>query len=156
MAGDVQHEEPVTELLRAATAVVPAWLRRITTDACRRAGRAVGESERDAIDRMVAETSASVLSALGELLATDVDEQRTTPLTLFRDAVSGPTALLDELGVTPPPSDAFGGERFPDDRFGLGPAAWSDIDDQLHQPGIVWGAWKAMTVLSRRRDDGLR
>lgn len=156
MSGDVQHEEPVVELLRTATAVVPGWLHRITTDACRRAGRSIDESELEAIDRMVADTAASVLAALGALLAIDVDEQRTTPLSLFRDAVAAPTALLDQLGVAPPSPDPFGGERFPADRFGLGPAAWSDIDERLHQPGIVWGAWKAMTVLTRRRDEGLR
>jgi hypothetical protein len=40
--------------------------------------------------------------------------------------------------------------------FGLGPASWTDVDPELHEPGITWGAWKAMTVLRRRRDEGLR
>jgi hypothetical protein len=156
MPADVQLDEPAAELLRVASDVVPGWLLRVTTGACGRAGLHLDESDRSLVDRMVDDTTSSLLAALSDLLATDVDEQRTTPLTLFRDAVAAPTALLDRLGVTPPAPDPFGGERFPDDRFALGPATWSDIDPALHQPGLVWGASKAMTVLTRRRDEGLR
>jgi hypothetical protein len=46
--------------------------------------------------------------------------------------------------------------QVPDDLYGLGPATWSDIDPAMHDPGIAWGAWKAMTVLQRRRDEGRR
>jgi hypothetical protein len=34
--------------------------------------------------------------------------------------------------------------------YGLSPATWTDVDPDLHEPGIVWGAWKAKTVLDRR------
>lgn len=156
MPGDVQLDDPAAELLRVAADVVPGWLLRITTGACARAGFRLDPSDRDVVDRMVDDTSSSLIAALRDLLATDVDEQRTTPLTLFREAVAAPTAVLDQLGVAPPPPDPFGGERFPHDRFGLGPAAWTDVDPSLHQPGLVWGASKAMTVLTRRRDAGLR
>ena len=31
-----------------------------------------------------------------------------------------------------------------------------DVDPALHEPGIVWGAWKAKTILDRRRAEGHR
>ncbi|MEY2959453.1 MAG: hypothetical protein RLZZ01_2021, partial [Actinomycetota bacterium] len=107
----------------------------------------------DAVRRMLVE--------LADLLRTDVDAQRTTPLSLFRAAVAGPNRWLLDQGVRPPggeasPADRDLSERFPDDPFGLGPATWSDIHPDLHEPGITWGAWKAMTVLRRRQDEGRR
>jgi hypothetical protein len=38
----------------------------------------------------------------------------------------------------------------------LGPATWSDVHPDLQEPGLAWGAWKAMVVLRRRRDEGRR
>ncbi|MAT04847.1 MAG: hypothetical protein CL424_07375 [Acidimicrobiaceae bacterium] len=110
----------------------------------------------DDLDRVVAETAADLLAALERLLATDVDEQRTNPLSLFRGAVAAPTELLRAHEVPAPPIDRFAEEHFPDDPYRLGPATWTDIDDSLQTPGLTWGAWKAMTVLQRRRDEGLR
>ena len=108
------------------------------------------------LDAMVESESERVLSALAELLAQDVDRQRTNPLSLFRDAVAAPTALLRSIGAPPPLADSFTSERFPEDVYQLGPAAWSDIDPRLREPGLAWGAWKAMTVLRRRHEEGLR
>jgi len=149
----VQPPEPPAVLLDVSRRVVPAWLRRITVGACRRSGLDGAEYAED-LDAMVEHAAADVLERLAELMQTDVDEQRTTPLTLFREAVREPTIWLRAHDVQPlgVPSDG----RFPDDIYGLGPATWSDIDPALHEPGLTWGAWKAMTVLARRRDDGLR
>jgi hypothetical protein len=44
----------------------------------------------------------------------------------------------------------------PDDHYAIAPATWTDVDESLREPGLVWGAWKAATVLARRRSDGLR
>ena len=98
--------------------------------------------------------SAEALGRLADLMATDVDDQRTTPLTIFREAIREPTAWLRSHDVRSPGASADGGA--PDDVYRLGPATWSDIDPALHEPGLRWGAWKAMTVLARRRDEGLR
>jgi hypothetical protein len=97
-----------------------------------------------------------LLHDLEHLLRTDVDAQRTNPLSLFRSAVVGPNRWLLERGVRPPGADPYVAERFADDVFGLGPATWSDIHPDLHEPGIAWGAWKALTVLRRRHDEGRR
>lgn len=154
MADDVQPRNPPEALLEASREVVPGWLRRITADVVRRSG--LDEAAlADELDAVAEHAAADVLDRLAELMDTDVDEQRTTPLTLFRDGVREPTAWLRSHGVQPPPAGPADG-HFPDDVYRLGPATWADIDPALHEPGLMWGAWKAMTVLARRRDDGLR
>lgn len=153
MVDDVQPLEPPAHLLDVARQVVPGWLRRITVDVGRRGGVDLAQFGPE-LDEMVELASADVLAQLADLLGTDVDEQRTTPLTLFRQAIRTPTEWLQAHQVQPPPSPPAGG--FPDDVYHLGPATWSDIDAALHEPGLTWGAWKAMTVLTRRRDEGLR
>lgn len=154
MQPDEAAVDPGAALLEAARRVVPGWLRRITVDAARRGGVDQAQLELR-IDAVVDRASEELLARLADLLATDVDEQRTTPLTLVRAAVREPTQLLLELGAVPPPSSPDAG-RFADDVYRLGPATWSDVDPSLHEPGLAWGAWKAMTVLARRRDEGLR
>ncbi len=155
MTEDVQLDEPAAALLAAAHAAVPSWLRRITLAAASRAGTPSIEFEGD-VESMVQEAAPRLLQDLFGLLATDVDEQTTNPLSIMRQGVAAPTALLQAHDVEPPPPDPFGAERFPDDVYRLGPATWVDIDSALHEPGLTWGAWKAMTVLRRRRDEGLR
>ncbi|MEJ7583271.1 MAG: hypothetical protein WKF43_04120 [Acidimicrobiales bacterium] len=93
---------------------------------------------------------------LRELLALDVDEQPTGPLALLREAVRYPTAVLRDVGVTPVPRDAFAERAFPDDVYGLAPASFADIDPDLTEPGVAWGAAKAHVILARRRREGRR
>lgn len=152
MTDDVQPPEPPILLLDVSRRVAAPWLRRVTAAAARRGGVDV-TAESDALDELAERAAATLVAELADLLATDVDDQRTTPLTVFRQAVREPTAWLRARGV-PPPASIDGPPG--DDVYGLGPATWSDVDPDLHEPGLTWGAWKAMTVLRRRRDDGLR
>jgi len=130
-------------------------MRRVTLAAAA-AGGFGAEALDPMLEAIVESESARLVEALRRLLATDVDEQRTNPLSLFRHAVAAPTALLVSIGVPLPLSDQFTIERFPDDVYALGPAAWSDVDPRLHEPGLMWGAWKASTILRRRSEEGLR
>ncbi|MFZ4518468.1 MAG: hypothetical protein ACOYOP_08765 [Microthrixaceae bacterium] len=88
------------------------------------------------------------------LLATDVDDQVGTPLTLLRDAVRYPTAVLRAAGVPAVRRDEFSRSSFPDDDYDLTPASFADVDPSLHEPGLVWGAAKAHVHLARRRAEG--
>jgi hypothetical protein len=90
------------------------------------------------------------------LLATDIDEQRTGPLALARQAVRYPTAVLHEAGVPGVERDQFVERQFPDDVYDLAPATFADLDPALLELGITWGAAKAHVHLARRRRDGLR
>ena len=150
----VQLPEPAADLLAVAVEVTEPWIRRSLVTVARAQG--VDASTFDDLDAVVATCSADLLARLEALLATDVDQQRTNPLSLFRSAVAEASTMLGRHGVPEPATDAFAAEHFPDDPYRLGPASWSDIDEALHTPGLTWGAWKAMTVLQRRRDEGRR
>ena len=91
-----------------------------------------------------------------ELLATDVDHQRTGPLDVCRSAVRFPAAVLAAAGVPPVERDEFAQRVFPDDVYGLSPANFAEIDESLAEPGLVWGAAKAHVVLARRKAEGRR
>ena len=147
---------PAADLYAAIAAVLERWLTDLTTrTALRHVGDVTAELEADARE-MAAAAAPVTLRRVHELLATDVDEQRTNPLAVMRAAVAGPTAVLRSAGVPPPPRDEFDERTFPEDVYGLGPATWRDVDESLHEPGLMWGAWKAATVLRRRRSEGLR
>ena len=154
MPDDVQLPEHAAALLASARTVTAPWLRRITCAAAVRGG--VDPDGWTDLDEVVEETASDLTAALERLLATDVDAQRNNPLSLFRAATLAPTRLLRAHDVPEPGGDRFAAEHFPDDPYGLGPATWSDIDERLHVPGLTWGAWKAMEVLRRRREEGLR
>lgn len=90
------------------------------------------------------------------LLALDVDAQPTGPLAVLRSAVRFPTEVLASAGVPPVVRDEFAERAFPDDVYGLAPAAFADLDPSLQDAGLVWGAAKAHVVLARRRAEGRR
>ena len=50
--------------------------------------------------------------------------------------------------------DRFAEQTFPDDVYDLVPASFADVDPSLHEPGLLWGAAKAHTVLVRRKGLG--
>lgn len=106
-------------------------------------------------DRLPA-AAASALSDLDALLDTDVDDQRTNPLAVLRGHIIEPTSILVDLGAAPVTRDPFDARVAPEDIFALGPATWADVHPDLAEPGLVWGAWKAATVLQRRRAEGQR
>lgn len=99
---------------------------------------------------------ARVMPPLRALLAEDVDRQQGNPLAIVRRAVPIPTELLAALGVPPVVRDAMAERQFPDDRYDLTPASFSELDPSLHEPGLMWGAAKAHVHLARRRDERRR
>jgi hypothetical protein len=149
-------DEYAGALAAAAHAALPGWVERcverrladhgaVVTDDLRAAARAAGVRARDEIG-----------AELRALLAADVDAQRTSPLAVLRRAVRYPTEVLRSAGVPPVARDEFAQRSFPDDVYDLSPATWRSIEESLQEPGIVWGAWKAKTVLDRRRAEGQR
>jgi len=95
--------------------------------------------------------AADVRPRLHALLAEDVDLQRTNPLAVVREAVRYPTAVLAAAGVPPVARSGFDVDHFPDDPYGLVPMTWADVDESLHEPGIIWGALKARASIDRHR-----
>lgn len=148
------YESATSDLVDAIGRVVESWLIRIAVDTCAIHGASVTPEFRDAAENAAREGSKWVLARLRETLEVDVDAQRVNPLQTLREAVRYPTRILRESGVPPKARDEYDEKINPDDVYGIGPAHWNDIDESLTEPGVVWGAAKASTVLQRRRAEG--
>ena len=143
-------EPHATALADAVDVALPRWVERSVTrimvawqggppDA------AVVDAARDAGRRAAEEVGAEVRA----LLAADIDEQWTTPLSLLRAAVRYPTRVLEDAGVPPVERDPIQERLLPGDIYDLSPASFADVDPALAEPGMVWGAAKALA--HRRR-----
>lgn len=121
--------------------------------------------------QMVADAPAEVIADAGQagtaaaadvgprvraLLATDIDDQTTNPLSIVRTATRYPTEVLQRAAVPPIDRDAAAQRQFPDDLYDATPAFFADLDPELHEPGLIWGAAKAHIHLARRRAEGQR
>jgi len=143
-------KEPADVLASAVDTAIGPWVERaVARIMVAYAGEVPPEVADDAC-RAGEEATAAVGVELRRLLALDVERQPTNPLSILRGAVRYPTAVLQRAGVPPVVRDEFRERAFPDDVYDLAPASWRDVDESLHEPGIVWGAWKAKTVLDRR------
>ncbi len=127
-------EASVARVARAQLGSVPDDL----ADAARTAGEAA---------------RSEVSTALAALLATDIDDQVTTPLAIVRQAGAHATRVLREAGISPVGRDPFSEERFPADVYGIGPARLVELSEGCHEAGIAWGAAKAHLHRSRHRTE---
>lgn len=96
----------------------------------------------------------TVLPKLRVLLRLDIDRQRSTPLEVIRKAVPYPTRVLQLAGVLAPERDGFSTRQFPADIYDLTPMSLAAVHEDLHEPGLEWGAAKAHVHLRRRREAG--
>lgn len=160
MRADERDEEQLdryaSELADGVAAALAPWVERVVTDRCRAAGI---EPDESLVARAAAagrRCSDEVAPKVRSLLSTDIDEQVTTPLALLRTAVRHPTEVLDDAGVPAPRRDEFAERAFPEDRYELAPATFADLDPELAEVGLRWGAAKAHVHLARRRAEGRR
>lgn len=149
MENSAEHTELSSysqELLDAVVRAIPGWLTaRISS---------VAPSVEVNVPLVIEKTLHFVNENLRELLATDVDDQRANPLHILRQSTVFATAALQEAGVPPAQRDDFDRQSMPDDIYAIGPLTWRDLSEDVHDAGITWGAWKAATVLTRRREEG--
>ena len=144
-------EEQATALADAIEAALPRWVERSVArlmtawkgDVDDDVGRAAAEAGRQA--------AAEVGPEVRALLAADIDDQRTTPLSLVRAAVRFPTAVLAAAGVPHVRRDEQQERLFPDDVYDLAPATFADVDPTLGEVGLAWGAAKAFEHLQRHK-----
>jgi hypothetical protein len=138
------------ELADAICARLPTWVvssvERVMTAWSGGVPPEVAESAEEA----AREALEDVGTAVRNLLAASLDEQRTTPLALLRQGVRYPTRVLQGAGVPPVVRDRFSEEAFPDDRYDLSPASLADFSPDLADLGIKWGAAKAFEHRRRR------
>jgi len=144
------------QLADAVDAVVGPWVVRSVERLLGAAGITITPELANRIEQAASQAGEAVHDELRTFLETDIDEQRTNPLAVLRSAVRYPTEVLHDAGVPEVRRDEFEVRAFPGDVYRLSPATWNDIDPSLHELGIHWGAWKAKTVLDRRRAEGKR
>lgn len=108
----------------------------------------------DAAREAGARAAADVGSRVRSLLAVDIDEQRANPLSVVRSAFIYPTEVLRQAGVPPVERDPFNEERFPDDDYDLTPTSFADLDPDLREVGLMWGATKAWEHKRRHAGTG--
>jgi hypothetical protein len=137
-----QMEEMAQALVDAVDRALPGWVAAAVTA---RLGRPAPDEARVAGQR----ARDDVVPRLRDLLAQDIDEQRSNPLAVLREAVRYPTEVLQAAGVAPVERDDFQRERFPDDVYDLVPTSFADFGPDVADAGIAWGAAKAWTHKQR-------
>jgi hypothetical protein len=133
------------DLGEALGRLLPEWMRR------RALGAAAGVDP-EALAAAIAAAMGPLVPELERVLTADVDAGAGSPLAAVRAATGPLTSLLLEHGAEPTSRDAFDARAFPDDVFGFGPASFADIDESLHELGLMWGAARAHVHLRRRRE----
>src|SRR5258705_7850635 len=112
-------DEQATALADAIEAALPGWVERSVA----RLMTAWQGDVDDDLRRAAAEAGRQAVVEVGpdvrSLLAADIDDQRTTPLSLLRGAVRFPTAVLAAAGVPPVRRDEQQERLFPDDVYDL-------------------------------------
>jgi hypothetical protein len=141
-----------SELADAIEAALGPWVERsVERVHVQQLMRRPPQEVREAAARAGLEATEEVGSKVRALLALDIDEQRSGPLSVLRSAARFPTRVLLDAGVPTSVRDEFLQKQFPEDVYDLGPAAFADLDPALHEPGLIWGAAKAHVHLARRR-----
>lgn len=143
-----------TVLADGIEVALPSWVERCVTGTIEARGGLVTGVVRERARAAGAEARSAIAPRVRALLALDIDEQRAGPLSILREAVVYPTAVLVAEQVVPADRDVQAVALFPDDVYDLVPASFADIDPALHEPGLVWGAAKAHVHLARRRAAG--
>lgn len=152
---DVEVSETYSRaLMDAVIAGTPEWIRRVMTAVITEQRGNVSAQDRAKIDSTVESVVRTVRMRLSQLLAMDVDDQDMNPLAVLRGSTSAATEALREMGLHEVQRDEFERTSLPDDVFAMGPLTWRDLGEEVHEAGITWGAWKAATILARRRDEG--
>jgi hypothetical protein len=138
-------------LADAIESALPAWVERSVARVMTEWRGEVDEDVRAAAADAGRRAAAEVGPEVRTLLEADIDDQRTTPLSLVRGAVRFPTAVLRAAGVPPVQRDEQQERLFPDDVYDLAPATFADVDPALADVGLAWGAAKAYAHLQRHK-----
>src|SRR5207244_8082444 len=147
-------ESTAIPLAEAIERALPAWVERSVARLAFAFHGRVDDDVRAAAAEAGQRAATEVGREVRDLLARDIDDQRTTPLSLLRGAVRYPTEVLRAAGVPPVVRDEAQERLFPDDHYDLAPANFADVSPDLADAGLEWGAAKAYTHLQRRRGSG--
>lgn len=138
----------------AAVTATPAWVARCVRHVSDQQGLNWGKHVEPALRDAAERATDFVDERLRELVDTDIDRQKSTPLEIFREAVRFPVEVLHTMGAGSVHRGDMARWAFPNDPFGITPGNLSDIGPEVHEAGILWGASKAALHLERRRREG--
>ena len=141
-------------LYDAVEAAVPGWVTRRIHAVLQMSSSGDTASVHGQLEKIAEETKQFVTTELFQLLIADVDAQRTNPLHILRRSSLIATRALQQANISPVHRDEFDKSALPDDVYAIGPHTWRDLSEEVHEAGITWGAWKAATVIQRRRSEG--
>jgi hypothetical protein len=97
--------------------------------------------------------AARVADELRSFFATDVSEQRTTPLEIIKSLRTEATAVLRDAGIPEVERDEFEARAFPDDMYGIVLKSPVELgDEELGGALLAWGMGKAKTLRARAKD----
>lgn len=153
-ADELDIETVAMALLEAVVEATPSWVSRSVGEIVAAQGLAVDDIHVERVVDAGERAQRYVETNLGALLRTDIDQQRTTPLTIVRDAARFPVEVLHAAGAREVHRIDVDRWAFPNDPFGVTPASLADMGPVVHEAGIAWGAAKAHVHLRRRRDEG--
>jgi hypothetical protein len=133
-------------MVAGVEAHLPAYLLRRTARLLDAWDGATGADRADTAARLrdaVEAATGRVAAELRRLIDTEPAAQHATPLEVVRGAVREPTVVLRAAGMPAVARDEFEERSFPDDRYGLAPRTFADLDDALGPEQLVWGLAKA-------------
>ena len=150
----VRVQAHATALADAVVAALPGWVESSVVRILAAWEPGVAPSARVLEDARAAGVRAAeeVGAEVRALLEADIDDQRTTPLSILRSAVRYPTAVLRAAGVPEVERDPIQARLLPDDPYDLSPAMFADVDPALAEPGMAWGAAKAIAHRKRHTE----
>lgn len=153
-AGDVPDEPDYSaRLLQVIVDAIPEWIQGIVESRVARMPTRDDTRVAELVESATRTMLDGTATTLTNLFATDVAEQTMNPLQILREQASVVTDVLVRLGVPAAVRDGFDVARLPNDRYGIGPFAWRDLGERVHDAGITWGAWKAAVIVSRHRNE---
>ena len=140
-------QEPYSAaLFEAVLAATPQWVQRRLHE--------IAPGVSFDVDGIVTRVQSALRNDLASLLRRDVDQQQENPLHVIRRCAETVRDDLEAVGVAHVQRDEFETRAMPNDVYAFGPLTWRDLSEEVHEAGISWGAWKAATILSRRRAEG--
>lgn len=141
-------EELATQIEHA----LPGWVRRAAQSRLTADQQSALSSE---IDMAAADATQELGSAARRLLGQDIDQQRTTPLAIIREAVKPVNAVLGAAGVAEVGRDVDARRLHPDDVYDLTPGSYLDLGPDVQDASLMWGAAKAHIHIQRRKAEGM-
>jgi hypothetical protein len=141
-------------LFDAVMDAVPIWITRRLLEIAQLAPSGDIDTVLGEAAHVAQQTQHFVREHLYQLLSQDVDDQRSNPLHILRRSNLIATEVLQLAQIPSVHRDEFDKSALPDDVYAIGPHTWRDISEEVHEAGITWGAWKAATVIQRRRSEG--